>query len=128
MSVKIILRFNLDISFQVGDSTTFETMSQFSGLSVMNVRRLIRHASLNHRFFEEKTPGVITHSALTAVLAGDEMERNALVVKLDEFWPAGVMVRHIFSLEDLKGLRVNAKVRQPMRWRNGRILRKVVKL
>ena len=93
----------------------------------MNVRRVIRHAILNHLFFEEKTPGVITHSALTAVLAGDEMERNTLVVKLDEFWPAGVMVRLIFSFENSKGLRTNGRVRQPMRWRNGRILKKAVK-
>lgn len=94
----------------------------------MNVRRVVRHAILNHRFFEEKTPSVITHSALTAVLAGDEMERNALVVKLDEFWPAGVMVRLIFSSEALKGLCANGRVRQPMRWRNGRIRKKMVKL
>jgi hypothetical protein len=127
VSIKIILRFNLDKSFPVGDSTTFEAMSHFSGLSIMNVHRIIRHAILNHWFFEEKSPGIITHSALTAVLAGDDMERNALVVKLDEFWPAGVMVHLIFSFENLKGLRTNGRVRQPMRWRNGRILKKAVK-
>jgi hypothetical protein len=102
-------------------------MSHFSGLSIMNVRRVIRHAILNHRFFEEKTAGIITHSALTAILVGDEMERNALVVKLDEFWPAGVMVRLISSLEDLKGFRANGRAREPTRWKNGPILRKVVK-
>jgi hypothetical protein len=90
VSVKIILRFKLDLSFAVGESTTFEAMSKYSGLSVMNVRRVVRHGILNHRFFQEKIAGVITHSALTAVLARDELVRNAMVVQIDEFWPAGV--------------------------------------
>jgi hypothetical protein len=67
-------------------------MSQSSGLNTMNLRRIIRHAILNHRIFQEKTPEVITHSALSAVLAGDELVRNALVVQLEEFWPAAFKV------------------------------------
>ncbi|KAI0602839.1 S-adenosyl-L-methionine-dependent methyltransferase [Biscogniauxia sp. FL1348] len=90
VSVKAILRFKLDKSFPVGESTSFEAMSKFSGLNVMNVRRIVRHAVINHYVFREDTPGVITHSALSAMLATDEMTRNALVVELDEFWPAGV--------------------------------------
>jgi len=93
VSVKVMLRFKLDRSFAVGESTSFEAMSKFSGLSVMNVRRVVRHAIINHRFFREDTPGIITHSALTAILARDDLARNALVVELDEFWPAGVKVR-----------------------------------
>jgi len=64
-------------------------MSEFSGLTVDNVQRIVRHAIVHHRFFQEKELGVITHSALTAVLASDDIMRNALVVELDEFWPAG---------------------------------------
>ncbi|KAI1771117.1 S-adenosyl-L-methionine-dependent methyltransferase [Hypoxylon cercidicola] len=90
VSVKAILRFKLDKSFPVGEHTSFEAMSKFSGLNVMNVRRIVRHAIINHHFFREDIPGVITHSALTAVLAGDELMRNSLIVELDEFWPAGV--------------------------------------
>ncbi|KAI1813816.1 O-methyltransferase [Poronia punctata] len=90
VSVKAILRFKLDQSFAVGESTSFEAMSAFSGLDVKTVRRIVRHAIINHRFFKEDVPGTITHSALTAVLANDEMARNSLVVELDEFWPAGV--------------------------------------
>ncbi|KAI0378115.1 S-adenosyl-L-methionine-dependent methyltransferase [Hypomontagnella monticulosa] len=90
VSVKAILRFKLDKSFAVGQSTTFEAMSRFSGLSVRNVRRIVRHAVINHYFFQEAQPGVITHSALTAVLAEDDVTRNSLIVELDEFWPAGV--------------------------------------
>ncbi|KAI9703100.1 MAG: hypothetical protein M1820_005972 [Bogoriella megaspora] len=90
VSTKIVLRFKLDQSFPVGESTTFEAMSKYSGINTMNVRRVVRHAIMNHRLFQEKTSGIITHSALTAVLAGDRLVRNALVVELDEFWPAGV--------------------------------------
>ncbi|KAI1378983.1 S-adenosyl-L-methionine-dependent methyltransferase [Hypoxylon crocopeplum] len=90
VSVKAILCFKLEKSFPVGESTSFESISRFSGLNIMNVRRIVRHAIINHHFFQEKTPGIITHSALTAVLTGDELMRNSLVVELDEFWPAGV--------------------------------------
>ncbi|KAI1345640.1 S-adenosyl-L-methionine-dependent methyltransferase [Xylaria sp. FL0043] len=89
VSVKAILRFKLDKSFAVGEATSFEAMSKFSGLKVKNARRIVRHAIINHRFFQENISGVITHSALTSVLALDEMARNSLVVELDEFWPAG---------------------------------------
>ncbi|KAK8088423.1 hypothetical protein PG997_003384 [Apiospora hydei] len=89
-SVKAVLRFKLDKSFGVGQSTSFEAMSEFSGLNVMNVRRIVRHAVINHHFFKEDTPGVITHSALTAALVGSESMRNSLIVELDEFWPAAV--------------------------------------
>jgi hypothetical protein len=92
VSIRIILRFNLDRSFAVGESTTFNAMSQFSGLSVMNVKRVVRHAILNHRFFQEKKPGIISHSAPSAVLVGDDLARNALIVQLEEFCPAGVKV------------------------------------
>lgn len=57
------------------------------------MRRVVRHAILDHRFFQEKILGVITHSAPTAVLVGDELARNALVVRLDGFWPAAVKVK-----------------------------------
>ncbi|KAF7532284.1 hypothetical protein G7054_g8114 [Neopestalotiopsis clavispora] len=90
VSVKAILRFNLDKSFPLKESTTFEAMAEFSGLTVRNVRRLVRHGIINHYFFQENTPGVITHSALTAILASDDVMRNSLRVELDEFWPAGV--------------------------------------
>jgi len=76
----------------VGESTTFNAMSQFSGLSVMNVKRVVRHAILNHHFFEEMKPGIITHSAPSAVLAGDDLARNAMIVQLEEFCPAGMKV------------------------------------
>ncbi|KAI1394365.1 S-adenosyl-L-methionine-dependent methyltransferase [Hypoxylon trugodes] len=89
-SVKAILRFKLDSSFPVGESTSFEAMSKFSGLNVVNVRRIVRHAIINHHWFREDAPGVITHSALTAILATDPVMRNSMIVELDEFWPAAV--------------------------------------
>lgn len=92
VSVKAIVRFKLDQSFPVGESTSFEAMSEFSGLTVRNVRRLIRHAIAHHRFFQEKTPGIITHSAMTAILNRDALMRNSFIVEMDEFWSAGFSV------------------------------------
>ncbi|KAI1440411.1 S-adenosyl-L-methionine-dependent methyltransferase [Annulohypoxylon stygium] len=87
-SLKAIIRFKLDKSFPVGESTSFEAMSKFSGIHVNTIQRIIRHAIINHNFFQEKTPGVITHSVLTAITAGDEIARAALTVELDEFLPS----------------------------------------
>jgi hypothetical protein len=95
VSIRIILRFNLDKSFAVGESTTFDAMSEISGLSMMNVKRVVRHAILNHRFFQEKKPGIITHSSPSAVLVGDDLARNAMIVQLEEFCPAGVKVNKL---------------------------------
>jgi hypothetical protein len=100
VSIRIILRFELDKSFAVGDSTTFDAMSQFSGLSVVNVKRVVRHAILNHRFFREQKPGIIVHSAPTAVLAGDDLARNAMIVQLEEFYPAGVKVNKLLRFSN----------------------------
>jgi hypothetical protein len=92
VSIRIILRFTLDKSFAVSESTTFNAISQFSGLSVINVKRVVRHAILNHRFFQEKELGIITHSAPSAVLVGDDLARNAMIVQLEDFCPADVKV------------------------------------
>lgn len=64
----------------------------------MNIKRVVRHAILNHRFFQEKSPGIITHSALTAILAKDALARNAMVVQLEEFVPAGIKVDESFPV------------------------------
>lgn len=64
----------------------------------MTIKRIVRHAILNHRFFQEKTPGIIMHSALTAILAKDALARNAMVVQLEDFLPAGIKVNESFSL------------------------------
>lgn len=88
--MKAILRFKLDESFLVGEETTFQAMSNASGLTARTCARLVRHAIINHRFFQEPKPGVIVHSGLTALLSTDKLVRNALAFMLDEFWPAGV--------------------------------------
>ncbi|KAI1264672.1 S-adenosyl-L-methionine-dependent methyltransferase [Xylariaceae sp. FL1019] len=90
VSVKAILRLKLDQTFGVGHTTTFSAMSHSSGVDVKIVKRLVRHAIINHRFFREDAPGEVSHSALTAILVKDPVARNELVVALDEFWPAGM--------------------------------------
>ncbi|KAF2107053.1 S-adenosyl-L-methionine-dependent methyltransferase [Lophiotrema nucula] len=90
VSIKVILRFNLDLSFRIGETTTFEEMAKVSGLSVQNVTRIVRHAILNHQFFEEREAGKVVHSGCSAYLQRDEYARHGLVCYLDEFWPASV--------------------------------------
>lgn len=90
--MKIILAFSIDRSIPVGEARTFEDISKACGLNYMNTKRVIRHAIHHHRVFQESNPGTISHSALSAVLAGDDLIRNALVVQLGEFWPAAALV------------------------------------
>jgi hypothetical protein len=99
-------------------------MSQFSGLSVMNVKRVVRHAIYNHRCFQEKKPGIITHSALTAVLSGDDLARNAMIVQLEEFCPAGIKVSQMATI--FNGACADRK-RRPMLWRGGLIQKRTTK-
>jgi hypothetical protein len=124
--VSIRLRFNLDKSFAVGESTSFEAMASFSGLSVINVRRVVRHAILNHRFFQENKPGVITHSAPTAILVADELARNALIVQLEEFCPAGIKVFGPSMMKSCCGEMLRQGRRQ-MRWSGGRIPKRTMR-
>lgn len=101
-------------------------MSKFSGLSVRNVRRIVRHAIINHYFFQEIEPGIITHSALTAVLAEDEVTRNSLIVELDEFWPAGVKVWYL-SIEYPVVAVLMHTCRWQTLWRGGPTRRRVMR-
>jgi len=90
VSVKAILRFNIDKSFEVGEQTTFTAISEHTGLNLRNVTRIVRHAIINHNFFAEPTPGVIIHSGLTAIINRDDLVRNAFQFSLDDFWMATV--------------------------------------
>jgi len=67
-------------------------MAEASGLDFSTVRRVIRHGIYTYNLFKEPTPGIITHSALTAALAKDELLRAYAVTATHEFWPAGAMV------------------------------------
>lgn len=91
-SLKIILSFNLDKSFPIGSQTTFDAMAETSGLEVSTVRRVVRHGIYTYNLFKEPTPGIITHSSLTAALAKNELLRAYSFTAAHEFLPAGAMV------------------------------------
>ncbi|KAF2202660.1 hypothetical protein GQ43DRAFT_304264 [Delitschia confertaspora ATCC 74209] len=75
VSIKVILRFDLHKEFLVGETPMYKELATLSGLTPRNVPRLVRHAIVNHNFFQELSPGVVTHSALTALLVKDESLR-----------------------------------------------------
>ncbi|KAJ4298318.1 hypothetical protein N0V90_006218 [Kalmusia sp. IMI 367209] len=87
-SLRAILRYKLDQSFPVGGESSFHAIADASGLNAYDVRRLIRHGILNHHLFEEPSPGVVKHSALTKALAKDPDLRDAIQNAVEEFLPS----------------------------------------
>ncbi|KAL1600858.1 hypothetical protein SLS60_007246 [Paraconiothyrium brasiliense] len=87
-SLRAILRYKLYESFPVGGQSSFDAIADASGLNAYDVRRLIRHGILNHHLFEEPSPGVVAHSALTKALAEDPDLRDAIQNAVEEFLPS----------------------------------------
>jgi hypothetical protein len=96
-SLRAILRYKLYQSFPVGGESSFQAIADFSGLNAYDVRRLVRHGILNHYLFEEPSPGVIRHSALTKALAEDPHLRDATQNAVEEFLPSSNKVRLVVA-------------------------------
>jgi hypothetical protein len=87
------VRFRIVHAFEIGTETTFENIAETTGISLVNIRRLLRHAILHYNVFYEPRPGVVGHTALSELMAKDDILHDWLSVALDEFWPAGVKER-----------------------------------
>lgn len=62
-------------------------MAAASGLVESDVRKLVRFA-VSQRIFEEPQPGVITHSAVSRLLAEDPGLHDYVSTFSDELWQA----------------------------------------
>lgn len=87
LSLHGIYRFNLDKSFPVGSEVTFETISEQSGLNVVDTRRILRHAMTNGIFYEPR-PGVVGHTASSRLMASDPAVRDFVGAGAEEATPA----------------------------------------
>lgn len=62
-------------------------MAASSSLSESDVRKIVRYA-ITQRIFEEPRPGVITHSAVSRLLAEDSGVHDHVTTCSDDLWQA----------------------------------------
>ncbi|KAI1364913.1 S-adenosyl-L-methionine-dependent methyltransferase [Xylaria arbuscula] len=82
-----ITRYALAHSFPVGEEASFADIAASTGLDEGLVRRLIRHAVIND-IFSEPLPGVVTHNAVSRLLAEDKVVHNWVGASTDDLWQA----------------------------------------
>ncbi|KAK3991366.1 S-adenosyl-L-methionine-dependent methyltransferase [Cladorrhinum sp. PSN332] len=86
ISQQAITRFKIAHSFPIGSETTFAEISATTGLSEINVRKLIRHAVIKDIFIEPR-PGVIAHNAVSRLLAEDQVIHDWVGSSTNDGWP-----------------------------------------
>ena len=79
---------------QPNEQISFGEMANRCGLAEYDVRRLIRHAMVNHRVFEETRQGFIKHSAASLRLATDSEAQAFAEWAFEEEWPAYAKVAY----------------------------------
>ncbi|KAK7751322.1 hypothetical protein SLS62_006728 [Diatrype stigma] len=87
ISQQAITRFGLAHSFPVGSEATFGEIAAATGLSESIVRRIIRHAIVR-KIFHEPRPGVISHNAVSRLLAEDQGIHDWVAASCDDLWQA----------------------------------------
>jgi len=90
INLQAICRFNIATSFPKSQPTaTYSELSQLSGISESDVRRIVRGALTNH-VFQEKEPGKVSHTAASRYLANNKLARQWVEMCVGEMLPAGV--------------------------------------
>ncbi|KAK8136213.1 O-methyltransferase [Apiospora sp. TS-2023a] len=87
VSQQAIIRFRLAQSFPVGSSATFAEVASTCGLSETLVRRFLRHAMVKGIFTETRR-GVVSHNAVSRLLAEDDALRDWVGASTDDLWQA----------------------------------------
>lgn len=72
LSLHAIYRFKIAQALPVGEERSFEDLSKTTGLNVVDLRRMLRHAMCN-RIFRESRPGFVVHTAASKLLAENKL-------------------------------------------------------
>jgi len=88
VSPKLIIQNRLAHAFPLDSSTTFPALATASGLGETHLRKVLRHAIAMHNIFAEPSPGIITHSAASRLLATDPALADWLDYTTHEHWNA----------------------------------------
>ncbi|KAJ3570315.1 hypothetical protein NPX13_g5772 [Xylaria arbuscula] len=87
ISQQAITRYALAHSFPVGKEASFADIAASTGLDEGLVRRFIRHAVIKD-IFSEPRPGVVTHNAVSRLLAEDKVVHDWVGSSTDDLWQA----------------------------------------
>ncbi|RYP60843.1 hypothetical protein DL771_010354 [Monosporascus sp. 5C6A] len=87
ISQQAITRFRLAHSFPVGKEASFADIAATTGLKEINVRQIIRH-SIVKDIFAEPRPGIVSHNAVSRLLAEDEVIHDWVGASTDDLWQA----------------------------------------
>ncbi|OTA59190.1 S-adenosyl-L-methionine-dependent methyltransferase [Hypoxylon sp. EC38] len=85
ISQQAVTRFGIARSFPVGSEATFAEIAAATGISEANIRRIIRHAVLRNIFVEPR-PGVVSHNAVSRLLAEDQVIHDWVGASTDDLW------------------------------------------
>ncbi|KAM7218646.1 6-hydroxytryprostatin B O-methyltransferase [Rhypophila decipiens] len=86
VSFQAIARYNIAAMIPPHGSTSFADIGSRTGLGTQMTSRLLRHA-MTMRIFHEPTPGTVSHTRASRMLASPEM--NAWMrIGTEEMWPA----------------------------------------
>ncbi|KAH7018391.1 O-methyltransferase-domain-containing protein [Microdochium trichocladiopsis] len=80
-----IARYRLVHSFPVGKEATFADIAKASSIPENNIKQFLRFATVQGIFAEPK-PGVITHNAVSRLLAEDEVIHDWIDCNTDDMW------------------------------------------
>jgi hypothetical protein len=86
LSLHFIYTYRIASLVPLHGSISFSTLSQETGLSELNIRRLLHHAMTN-RIFHEPVPGFVAHTSHSRVLAIPQMN-DWVGFCVEDMWPA----------------------------------------
>ena len=87
ISQQAITRYKLAHSFPIGKEASFADIATTTGLDQGLVRRFIRHAIVKNIFLEPR-PGIVTHNAVSRILAEDNVVHDWVGASTDDLWQA----------------------------------------
>ena len=91
LSLHAVYRFKLAQTFPVGEESTFEAISERSGLNLVDLRRIMRHAMTNHIFCEPRE-GAVAHTAASRLLAENKAVEDFVGALSEEKFKAAANV------------------------------------
>jgi len=88
VSLQAIYRYDIAAKVPIHGEISYEDLSGKCGLSVINLRRILRFAMAWNRCFREPRKGFVAHSAASRVLVDNPMARSGLGFMFEECWQA----------------------------------------
>lgn len=100
LSLHAVYHFRLAQAVPLDRGISFDELARTSGVDVVNVKRIVRHAMTN-RVFRELRPGFVSHSAASRALLDDAALHDWVGLCSSDFFPAAA--RTVDAMEKWPG-------------------------